>query len=550
MPIEDALELLDRASTPLETKRLIAKALDEKLAVQQRAEFAAPGGLYQFLKFVWPILEPDTPMQEGWAMQSVCLHLEACADGRIRRLLVNISPGTAKSTMCSIVFPIWIWACKGQPGKRFINLSYSGDRPEYFNARKLLVLNSPEFKRLYPGLALEKQGAQMISNKRTGYCLAMGVQGSLTGSRGDFLIYDDPNNVTDVESDIIREGTAQAFREAASSRINNPERSVIIVIQQRTHQGDVSGVILDEGLPYVHLCIPCEYDSGRHCTTSIGWSDPRTEEDECFWPERYPPQVIENLKLEQGPHAWNGQYQQSPEVRGGGIIKRDYWQLWEEKLFPQCDFVLASLDPAYTSRDENDPSALTIWGTFTTKEGTRAAILLHAFAKRLELVGPELPRWPGETDADYRARTQHEWGLVEHVHDACKRFSVDHLLVESKASGHSVVQAMGRLFRHAKYSIELIDPKNLDKQARAYRVVPQFAAGQIWAPDKSWADSVISEAAIFPRGRHDDQVDSLTQSLWWLKNHGFLESSDEQFIRPEPVSNYKPARESAPLYPV
>ena len=546
--LSDALELLDRSTSALDTRRLIAKALDDKLAAKQRDEFAAPGGFYKFVKHFWPVIEPDIPLIEGWAMEAVCLHLEACADGRIRRLLVNISPGTAKSTLCSVMFPLWIWSAKNRPGERFLSMSYSSNLPERDNRKKLLIIRSTAFQRLYGGcFKLTKEGEQLIQNNKTGYCMALGVSSSVTGNRGSFLVYDDPNNIAE-DSDAIRESTALTFREAVSSRLNEMSTSVIIVIQQRSHEADISGVILDEGMPYEHLMIPCEYD-GRHCTTSIGWTDPRTTEGECFWPERFTPEVIRDLKITLGDHAWAGQFQQSPEARGGGILKRDYWQLWDEPEYPECDFILASLDPAFTSREENDPSGFTIWGTFLTKEGTRAVILLYAFRKRLELCGPELLGVKGESIADYRKRTKDKWGLIEHVHDACHRFRVNHLIVEAKGPGISVVQAMNRIFlNRARYTIGMVEPKKLDKQARMIRVQPEFSAKMVYAPDRTWANMVIDEAAVAPRGRYDDLTDSLTQAIFWLRSNGFLERREEQFVKKqEAMKQYKAP---APLYPI
>ena len=548
MPLDQALELLDRASTPLEVKRLIAKALDEKLAIRERAEFAAPGGLYKFVQHFWPVIEPDTTMKESWALPAVCLHLEACADKRIKRLLINISPGAAKSTLCSVMFPLWLWTARNRAGERIITLSYSASLPERDNRKKLLIIQSEAFKRLYGNrFILTKQGEEIIANNKTGYCMAMGVNASLTGNRGSVLIYDDPNSVTEVESEVIRETTARTFREAASNRLNNMEDSVIIVVQQRTHQEDISGVILDNELPYVHLCIPCEYEEGRHCTTSIGWTDPRSKDGECFWPEHLSPENIANLKLELGKHAWAGQYQQSPSPRKGSIILREYWQPWKEKNWPECHYTLASLDPAYTDRDANDPSGFTIWGCFSQEDGTPGVVLMHAFRKWLPICGPYQPKWPGETVHDYKARTEDKWGLVEHVNDACKRFDVDHLIIENKASGISINQTMARLFGRTRYTVGLVDPKNVGKVGRLNRVQPVFVADQVFAPDRTWADMVIDECAICPNGKWDDLADSTSQAIHYLRTHGYLERREDQFTKKrEAMQRYK---ELAPLYP-
>ena len=479
-------------------------------------------------------------------MEAVCLHLEAIADGTITRLLINISPGTAKSTICSIMFPLWLWSAKNRPGERFLNLSYSGNLPERDNRKMLLIIKSEEFKRIYGDrFGIVKEGQELLTNDRTGYKLALGVNSSVTGNRGSILLYDDPNNVTDVESDTIRESTEMAFREAVSTRLNDMKKSAIIVIQQRTHQGDISGVILEAGLPYCHLCIPAIYE-GTSIPTDIGWVDPRTEIGESFWPERYPLDVLEERRQEMGEHAFVGQFQQIPVPRGGGILKSEYWQEYYTSEFPVCDHIIASLDPAFTDRQSNDPSGLVVLGAFLDKEGHRAVVLLYAERIRKGLCGPYIERWPGETDADYRARTFPEWGLVETVNDICKRYNVKHLLIEAKGPGLSVAQTMRNILNRSNYTIETVDPGKLDKQARMMTVSHIFTAGMVYAPRRAWADMVIDECAAAPRGRTDDLVDALTQALHWLDIHKFLIRREEQFEQKQDA--LKRRKTSGPLY--
>jgi len=539
-------------------KRALAVAMNEQLARRERELFAAPGGLLKFVKHFWHVLEPETPFQDGWPLKAMAEHLEAVADGRITRLLINISPGSMKSLLCSVFFPAWLWGAKDRPAARFLCLSYSEALPQRDNRKTINLINSPAYQRLYgKRVKLVKSGEELLETSATGSKQAAGLTGSVTGRRADICILDDPNNVADIESDAIREKAARIFQEAASNRLNDMTRSAIIVIQQRSHQDDISGIILEGGLPYIHLCIPLLYEPSRHCETEIGWSDPREEDRECFWPERFPDEAIQ-AAMDLGEFAFAGQYQQRPAPRGGGILRYEYWKCWNpvpnkitgKRDFPVCDFVLASLDPAYTAKQENDPSGFTIWGTFQTEKGERGAILLDAFSKRLELCGPDQPRYLGETDADYRARAQERWGLVETVADRCKRFKVDVLLIENKASGLSVVQAMARLFPRSRFQVQTYDPKGLDKTARVNMVQPVFSGGYIWAPynveepldpgNKEWARMVIDECAVFPRGRHDDLVDSTSSAINYLRSNGFLDRREEQFIsKDEAKRQYK-----------
>ena len=359
---------------------------------------------------------------------------------------------------------------------------------------------------------------------------------------------DDLHNIKEGESEKVREETVRWFREAMSNRLNDMTTGAIIVIMQRVHADDVSGAALEDG-GWVHLCIPMEYDPARRCETVIGWRDPRTVAGECFWTERFPPEAVALCK-KQGPFAWASQYQQTPEIRAGGLLPRASWRMWDQPRFPRLDFVLASLDPAFTKQDKNDPSGLTVWGSFRTRDGERAAILLYAWRKWLELHGPDCDREAQETWDDYRARTSHQWGLVEHTADACKRFGADALLIESKASGHSVAQEMARLYRGEKWRVHLVDPRGLDKQARALRVQGELTGGLVFAPERPWATMVIDECAQFPRGKYADLVDSTTQAIWWFKQSRLIQRRSEYAMDEHALRENSLKRDAeAPLYP-
>lgn len=521
--------------------------------LEARQRHIEPGGLLQFVRDYWGCVEPARPLVDGWPLEAICEHLEAVSRGHIRRLLINIPPGFMKSLAANVFWPAWEWGPMGMPSNRFVAASYSQGLTLRDNIRFRNIIMSPKYREQYGdkfGPSLDQFNLIKVANDKTGWKLATSVGGVGTGERGDRFVIDDGNNVKEAESEAVITSTNQWLLEVVPTRLNDAETGAIINIQQRTAENDISGTILEKGLDYVHLVIRMEYDSSfPKIPTSIGWVDPRTEEGELAWPNRFSRRVVDELKSTMGIYATAGQFQQSPEPRGGGILKRDYWQEWTEREFPECDYILASLDPAFTAKDTNDPSGFTVWGTFLTKDGERAAILLHAFRKWLELRGPDIPRWPGEPLADYRARTSEQWGLVETVHDLCVRFNVDQLIVEAKASGHSVVQTMAKLCHNARYGIGLVDPRNLDKTARMIRVQPEFCAGMIWAPmSKSWASMVVDECAVCPNGRFDDLTDSTTQAIYHLRTQGFLEHREEQFTRKrDAMSQYK---KPAPLYAV
>lgn len=492
-------------------------------------------------------------------MQAICDHLEAVANGEINRLLINVPPGFSKSLLTSVFFPSWVWA--DDPHMRFLCASHS---------QNLAIRDSTKMRRLIQSewyqerwgkdvvLTGDQNAKTKFENTKAGFREAVAA-GSITGSRGDIVIIDDPHSVESASSEAMRATTAEWFLEAVPTRLNNPAESAIIVIMQRLHEEDVSGIILDKQLGYEHLCLPMRFEPDRKCFTGIGFEDPREDDGELLFPERFPLEVVERDERVMGPYATAGQFQQRPTVRGGAIIRRQDWMLWDENeanaqgikdgsAYPPMDYILASLDTAYTEKQENDASYLTIWGIWQRsaavalaridptgrrfehleeRDTVPAVMLMYAKEMRLAIHGEDLERQPGETDNAFAIRQRNAWGLCEWVAHHCNQFKVDKLLIEAKANGIPVGQELKRLNRVNRWSVELVNPGALDKVARAYGVQSVFTNGQVYAPDREWAEKVIAQAEAFPKGKHDDAVDSTTQALRYLRERGMLDRQED-----------------------
>lgn len=521
--------------------------------------------LAAFIREGWHVVEPGQDYVHNWHIDALCDHLEAIfwseagedlADHgyaedleAILRFLANVPPGTMKSLVVCVFFPAWVWGPMKRPSKRFLATSHNERNAIRDTLKCRRLIESSWYQRRW-GDHVQLSGDQNAKTKfeNTAFGFRQGVPfTSMTGERADFVILDDPMSVDDALSDATRESINTTFRESLPTRLNNPDRSAIIVIMQRLHEDDTSGVILSGDFGYEHLCLPMRFDPARRCETSIGFVDPRTEEGELLFPDRFPDWVVDRDEAIMGAIATAGQMQQSPVPRGGSIIKREYWQLWEEDKYPSLEFVLASADTAYTEKEENDPTGFSIWGVFREgKYGRPRVLLLWSWAKRCELHGQVLERLPGETKRAYDQRSMPTWGLVEWIAYSCRRFQVDKLLIEAKASGITVAQEMQRLYREDGWSIELVKPIG-DKVSRAHAVEPAFAAGMVYAPEEDWAEKMIAECEVFPKGKHDDRVDSMTQALQWLRRQGLiahnaeLDAADreERQFRPEPRPLYE-----------
>lgn len=475
----------------------------------------AEHSLLDFIVGGWRYIDP-APLKVGWALEAVAEHLEAVTRGQIRRLLINIPPRMTKSLLTSVAWPAWTWAQRHRgylsgPQVQFLTTSYAHQLSLRDSVRCRRLIQSPWYQEQWGDrfqLLDDQNAKQRFDNSAGGYRLSTSVGGALTGEGGDIILVDDPHNTVEIDSEAKISATTQWWDESLSTRLNNPEHGAYVVIMQRLSELDLSGHILDQQAgDWTHLCLPMEYESARHCSTFIGWSDPRTHEGQLLAPDRFTPETLRDLKTRLGPFGTAGQLQQAPVPRGGGILKREWWQSWPPhgELFtadgrplkmlqyPEMDTIIASLDTAMTAKEEDDYCAMTVWGVWRSGADVPQIMLMEAWNEHL---------------------TFHD--LVERTIAVCRKRQVDKLLVEAKNNGHSVVQEIRRICRGEGFMVHAETVQG-DKVARAHSCVPLFAAGQIWKPDRQWAEKVVDQCAKFPRGAHDDLVDSTTQAIRHLR---------------------------------
>lgn len=495
--------------------------------------------LHLFLKAGWKYIDPN-PYIDNWHLEAIAEHLEAVKDGQIKRLIINQPPRTSKSSMM-VAFDPWVWAQKevsdtSGPGVQFLHASYAQNLSIRDSVKTRRLIESPWYQKYWGnrvGITTDQNTKTRFDNNQGGYRLATSVGGTLTGEGGSIIIIDDPHNAVEAESETVRTSTLEWFDNSLSTRLNNPRTGAIILVMQRLHEDDLTGHILstDAGSDWVHLMLPMRYEPERAAMlypNAIGWFDPRTEDGELLASERYDEMSVARLERQLGPFGAAGQLQQRPEPKGGGILKRDYWKEWEKENYPQVNFVVSSVDTAYTTKEENDFSAMTVWGIFEDENEVLRVMLMNAWRDKLEF---------------------HE--LVEKIAATNKKFKVDHMLIENKAAGVSVAQEIRRTHGYEDWGIQLIDPKGQDKVARAYSVQHLFADELVYAPANfSWADMVITECASFPKGRHDDLVDTVTQALRYFRTTGMLMRGVERTADLADSLAFNGNSGDKPLYPV
>lgn len=494
-----------------------------------------------FAKKAWPHTDPSDYI-DGWHIHAICQHLQAVSRGQIRKLLINIPPRHSKSSLVAVLWPAWTWLQQQitpltGPQVQFLFSSYSQRLSERDGVKTRRLIESPWYKSMWANrfaLTSDQNTKIKFENSKGGYRLSTSVGGSLTGEGGSILVCDDPNNAIDIESEAERNNVLTWWQESFQTRLNDPKTGAMVVIQQRLHEDDVTGFILsnDKLNEWVHLCLPAEFDSTRKCYTSIGWEDPRTEDGELLCPERMGIKEIESLKQNLGPFASAGQLQQSPMPKGGGIFKRDWWQMWPPEgyddtakmQFPLMDYICVSVDTAYTSKQENDYSAAVMLGVWKDKGGIPRIMLMKAWQERLEF-----------------------HALIEKIIETCRNKTgspADSLLIEAKANGISVAQEIQRLCSEEEFAVHKINPGAQDKVARAYAVQHIFSSGVVYAPDRKFADMVIGNMEVFPKGKTMDLTDAMVQGVAFLRRIGLAVLADEGRAAITAEMMYRPQQES------
>jgi predicted phage terminase large subunit-like protein len=441
--------------------------------------------LAEFAKRAWKVLEPSTPLKWGWALDAICEHLEAVTRGEITRLLMNVPPGTMKSLLTGVIWPAWEWGPRDLAEMRIVGTAHEETLAIRDSRRCRDLIKSEWYQSLWAiELARDLDGKREFGNTRKGFRQARAFT-SMTGVRGDRVILDDPISADNANSDAKLEEARLAFTETLPTRVNS-EKSAIIVVMQRLNEKDTSGVIMDMGLPYVHLCIPMRYEAGRKCVTSIGWADPRTKEGELMFPERFAEEQVQELEKTLGSYGSAGQLQQRPAPRGGGIIKEAWYRYYTTQ--PALEWRNIYADTAQKTGEENDYSVFQCWGRSTVGQ----AILLDQIRGKWE--APEL-----------LVQARAFWNKHKGLPGATLRS----MKVEDKVSGTGLIQTLRR------EGVPVIGvQRSKDKQSRGHDAAPFIESGNVFLPiDAPWLSDYLAESSGFPGAAHDDQLDPMFDAI-------------------------------------
>lgn len=454
-----------------------------------------------FVRTFWPQVEPARPFVPNLASDAVIEHLQAIGEGKLRRLLIALPPGLGKTTIASVLFPAWRLA--RDASYRVICASHAHSLAVTASLKTRRLVEHERYRSLFPSVVLrdDENRSDFWATTRDGRRLAVGVGGALVGFRAGEAIVDDSLNGADARSKATRDATNEWFDTSLSTRLDDPDRAAMTVIQQRLHSYDLIGHLLEMG-GWEALVLPAEFERARRCVTSL-WSDPRSEDGELLAPRIHSAEYLAEQKRVLGSSAYACVYGQSPSDDEGGLFLRGSWRFWKP------DGVAA--DASRRPRGCSDAPAVAL------PAGGRVVISLDAAFKDLSTsdavcflivraVGAEryvLERRHGRMSFTTTVNT---------LRELAARYPGATFLVEDAANGTAVIDQCRRVVPN----LVAVQPKE-SKEARAAACSPAVEAGQVFLPEGAgWLGDFVEECAAFPRGKHDDQVDALTQLLNYL----------------------------------
>lgn len=507
-PNDDLLIPLDLARQVTET----LTAHDEERKRNRDNAEKARGSFREFLKMAWPTMEPARPLIQGWHIDAVCDHLEAAYKRQIKRLLITIPPGSAKSLLCSVAWPAWIWT--KEPGFRSIFGSYDSILSTRDSIRCRDLMMSAWYHETFTptwSFSTAQNEKTFYYNTARGFRIATSVGGKSlgTGHRGNLVAVDDPISTKSEDSDAALEECVIWWDRVMYNRFDNMEEGIKVIIMQRVSDRDLAGHVLRSG-GYEHLCIPNEYEPDRSKVTSIGWRDPRTARGELMCPGLISRAVTDDLKTD--PHRYSGQYLQNPHPEGSGILKPHHWNYWKPaglKLPPvrvrlpggdidqreavdlpeDFDLIIQVWDMAFKDLKDSDFVAGGVVGAHGANR-----YLLEAVHDRMDIVK--------SVDA-VRRMSATGWGSKAHLK-----------LIEGKANGPAVMQMLrgeiGGLveIQPEGGKVSRVRAASYEQSAGNWFLPHPFLANWVGDPaDPSGGGGFIQECTAFPNGAHDDYCD-------------------------------------------
>jgi predicted phage terminase large subunit-like protein len=454
----------------------------ELLEEQLRKLDLAEKRFIPFVKHVWP------EFIEGDHHRKIAKKFEDIANGKIKRLIVNMPPRHTKSEFASYLFPAWMVG--KNPKLKVIQTTHTGELAVRFGRKMKNLVDTSEFAQVFEDckIAADSKAAGRWETNKGGEYYAAGIGGAITGRGADLLIIDDPHSEQDALSETAMDSAYEWYTSGPRQRLQ--PGGAIVIVMTRWSTKDLTGKLLNaQSEPKADQWEVIEFPAILPSNTPV-------------WPNYWKLEELEGVKASLSEGKWQAQWQQNPTSEEGSIIKREWWKEWKEKEIPDLVHIIQSYDTAFSKKETADFSAITTWGVFYPPNKGPHLILVDVRKGRWDF--PELQKI----------------ALEEY-----KYWEPETVIIEAKATGTPLTHELRQI---GVPVVNFTPSKGNDKHVRVNSVAPLFEAGKIYYPaDKRWAEEVIEECAAFPYGEYDDLVDSTTQALMRFRQGSFINLPDD-----------------------
>ena len=479
---------------PEEKLRHYAKLLEKQKQIVSAEE--AQDDFMKYTKSVW------AEFIEGNHHKIMAQKFNDIANGKIKRLIVNMPPRHTKSEFASYLLPSWLMG--RNPKLKIIQATHTGELAVRFGRKVRNLMASNDYARVFPNAKLraDSLAAGRWETDKGGEYFAAGVGGAITGRGADLMIIDDPHSEQDALSPTAMENAYEWYTSGPRQRLQ--PGGAIVIVMTRWSEIDLTGKLIKQQARDVLA------DQWEVIEFPAIMPD-----NKAMWGNFWKVEELLKVKASLSVGKWEAQWQQNPTSETSAILKREWWRKWEKKDIPPLSYVMQSYDTAFSKKETADFSAITTWGVFYPVEGEPPNIIL-CDARRGRWDFPELRKIALEE---------------------CKYWEPECVLIEAKASGMPLTHEL----RQMGIPIQNYSPsRGNDKFSRVNSVAPLLESGLVWSPDTRWAEEVIEECASFPAGEHDDFVDTVTQALRRFREGGFITHPEDE------VDDYdRPRREYA-----
>lgn len=435
-----------------------------------------------FAKRVFRELNPGRQFHVGWHHEAIAYLLEVSAIyGEIDRVIINLPPRSAKSTIVSVALPAYLLG--RDPTRRIVVVSYNQDLANMFSRQTRQVMQSAWYRRLFPSTQIPARAAEaQFYTSAGGFRKAISTGGTFTGRGGDVVIIDDPLKADDAYSETARNNLFEWAKQTLFSRLDDKLKGAMVLVQQRQHEDDFSGH-MQRTEEWLSLSLPAIAEKDEWITLSRNPLKRHYRRvGDLLDPVREPIEVLDGLKRNMGSAAFSAQYQQAPLPPDGEVVKISWFRTYPE--LPVQGERIFSVDTASKAGLRNDWSVVTVWRVV---EGR--FYLEYVWRRRVEY--PELKN-----------------SLVELARD----LKPDVILIEDKGNGIGLIQDLRSMLEG--FPVIAYEPGSLDKESRMRIQSAKIEGGIVFLPPAApWLDEFLNEFRRFPNGAHDDQIDSVSQLL-------------------------------------